>query len=124
MTKRCLVFAQLFLGQGVDRVARIDKSEDTLRFDDSLVPFLLFPGLLALYFIVLNAEHLVSRLGTWAAHLPTGLLVSASLLVAWEGPFTWLFVALAPVTLIVAARLDRARAEPRQGLPSALLAVM
>jgi D-alanyl-lipoteichoic acid acyltransferase DltB (MBOAT superfamily) len=105
-------------------VARIDKSEDTLRFDDPLVLFLLFPGLLALYFIVLNAEHLVSRLGAWAAHLPAGILVSASLLIAWEEPFAWLFVALAPVTLIVAACLDRDRAEPRHGLSPALLAMM
>ena len=84
----------------------MDKSEDTLRFDDPFVLFLLFPSLLALYFIVLNAEHLVSRLGAWATHLPTWLLLSASLLVAWQGPFAWLLVALAAALTIALAVLS------------------
>src|ERR1700681_4380622 len=117
-------WSRLFFGRGVDRLARMDKSNgDTLRFDDPFVLLVLLPSLLALYFIVLNAEHLSSRMGEWATHLPTWLLLSASLLIVWQLPFAWLLVALAAVTLIVAARLDHDAAEPRpQGLPSALLA--
>src|ERR1700730_18285854 len=100
----------------------MDKSEGTLRVDDPLVLFLLLPGLLALYFVALNAEHLVTRMGAWSAHLPGWLLLSASLLVVWQGPFARLLVALAAVTMIVAARLDHDRAESRQGARSALLA--
>src|SRR5580700_10018394 len=101
-----------------------ESSEDTLHVDDPFVLFLLVPGLLVLYFIVLNAEHVRSRMGKWAAHLPVLLLLAASALLTWPGPFAWLFAAVAAVTLIGAARLARDRAEPRQGLPSALLAVM
>jgi D-alanyl-lipoteichoic acid acyltransferase DltB (MBOAT superfamily) len=105
-------------------VARMDESEDTLRLDDPLVFFLLLAILLALYFVFLSAEPLVARMGTWAAHLPTWLLLTASLLVVWQGALRWLLVAVAAVTLIVAARLDHDRAGPRQGPLPAPLAVM
>ena len=95
-----------------------------MRLDDPSILFLLLPGLLAFYFMVLNAEHLRSRMGEWAARLPGWLLLAASVLLVRQEGFPWLFVVVAAVTLIGAAWLDHGRAEPRQGLPSALLAVM
>src|SRR5579859_1270584 len=62
-------------------------------------------------------QRRVSRVqdGIWTARLPTWLLLIASLLVVWQGPLPWLVVPVSAVTLIVAARLDRGRPEPRQG---------